>query len=60
VTQPSGGVEEVDEFTEELDDDEEADLPGDDGLEVGGEQDPVQMKHQVTYCGRIETHETFG
>lgn len=48
MTQPSGGVEEVDEFTEELDDDEEADLPGDDGLEVGGEQDPVQMKHQVT------------
>ena len=47
MTQP-GGVEEVDEFTEELDDDEEADLPGDDGLEVGREQDPVQMKHQVT------------
>ena len=48
MTQPSGGVEEVDEFTEELDDDEEADLPGDDGPEVGREQDPVQMKHQVT------------
>ena len=33
---------------EELDDDEERHLPGDDGLQPGRGEHPVQVEHQVT------------
>ena len=40
--------EEGDQSEEELDDDEERHLPGDDGLQPGRGEDPVQVEHQVT------------
>ena len=48
VAQP-GGVDHGHEFVEELDDEKESDFPGDDGLEVGGEEDPVEMEHEITW-----------
>lgn len=44
---PRGG-EEGDQSEEELDDDEERHLPGDDGLQPGRGEHPVQVEHQVT------------
>ena len=42
------GVDHGHEFVEELDDEEESDLPGDDGLQVGGEEDSVEVEHEIT------------
>ena len=43
------GVDHGHEFVEELDDEEESDLPGDDGLQVGGEEYSVEMEHEITW-----------
>ena len=42
------GVDHGHEFVEELDDEKESDLPGDDGLQVGIEEDSVEMEHEIT------------
>ena len=42
------GVDHGHEFVEELDDEEESDLPGDDGLQVGREEDSVEVEHEIT------------
>lgn len=48
------GVDHGHEFVEELDDEKESDLPGDDGLEVGREEDPVEVEHEITNYIRAE------